>query len=210
MTLDWDTPCYDTHTHIVNIVAIINYQQHIDLHLTHKKWKQSIFKPSKIPCVRAKFNFKYNNTVALIYHSGKIVVTGFNHINILHKAIHILNIFLQHTQQLIPITLTHQTANVVATTNIKQNIDIHHLQHTTIDTQIFPAAQLKLNTQTNIKATALFYNNGKIVVAGAKKEFLAHIALQYAVFNVLDQYIVDRFNTHWYPKNSDKNIYTLK
>ena len=210
MNIDWLKPVFDSHSRIVNIVAVSDFHRHIDLHITHKFWRDSILEPKKIPCVRAKFNFKLDNTVALIYHSGKVVFTGFKHIHTLKKAFHLLNLFLlQHLT--LPLTaLNFAIANVVATININQIIDIQALitkyPQAHFDSQIFPAAQLKTFGLINAKSTLLFYANGKIVVAGANKLFKAHCILQYAIFHILKDIIhIDRFNDSFFNLNDDKN-----
>jgi len=208
MTIDWNKPCRDINANTQNIVVVANWKHIIDLDITHKYWDKSQFVPKKIPCVRAHFNFKHDNTVALIYKSGKVVITGFKQMNTLHVAINILNQFFKKFLNLKHnMNINTKTVNVVANTNILQYIDIQHLNDTTLDTQVFPAAQHK--TQHKNKATILIYNNGKIVVAGAKKQFLANLALQFATFNLLEQYRIDRFNQHFYNENDPHYDYTL-
>ena len=156
--------------------------------------------------MRAHFNFKRHNTVALIYKSGKVVITGFKNYHTLKIAIRILHAFFTTHFKFTQLPF-FTTVNVVANTNLMQKLDILHIKHTTLDTQVFPAAQHK--TIHHNKATILFYNNGKVVVAGAKKEFLAHLALQYAIFNLLKNYDIDRFNQHFYNQDDPHYDYTL-
>ena len=193
--MNWNITHDNTNSQIVNIVAVFNWKHNINLNTVHTHWKNSIYQKKKIPCVRLRFKFKHVNTVALVFYSGKIVVTGAPNIHTLRKAHIILNLFLYQYLHIPHITFIFQTANVIATAHLKQHINLTLLPHTTFDPQSFPAA---IHKKKKAKATILFYSNGKIVVTGAQKIYIAHINLQYALQHILYTHTQHTaFNTHF-------------
>lgn len=171
--INWNLPCFDVHNVISNIVGLTKINHTFDLNLVHKFWANSVFEPSKIPCVRCPLNIQLFNAVALVYSSGSIIITGLNNIQLVKFAFLILHnffnkLFLFHSLPL----FNFKIHNVVSSFNTKHHINLNALTYLNekffFDPQEFPAAQFHAHDFINIHATVLIYFNGKIIVTGAK------------------------------------------
>lgn len=201
--IDWLAPCFDIHSNVVNIVGILFFPFKFDLNIFHLNWDNAVYDKDKIPCVRIPLAFKNLNVVALVYHSGKVVLTGINHIDLAQKAFDIILLFyyrfhLKNDHFFRPLTLPFQITNVVATADFKQHIDLTQLPllfpSIKFNSELFPAAILLTKYFTNKNTTVLIYANGKIVIAGAKKIWIAHFIAQFTAFYILKHLQIDRFN----------------
>jgi TATA-box binding protein (TBP) (component of TFIID and TFIIIB) len=198
---DWNAPCVDVHSHIVNIVGILKFPLQFDLNVFKLFWNNAIHEPHRIPCVRCPLNFFNVNAVALVYQSGNVVITGFRELSLARKAFHTLALFYHNhfPKFALPLFNFHIT-NVVATADIKQKINLLLLpafdNKFKFDPEAFPAAIFFAQDFINAHATVLLYANGKLVVTGAKKLFLAHCIAQFTITNLLHNFgiFVDRFN----------------
>ena len=203
-TIDWNAPCVDVHSHIVNIVGILKFKQHLDLYIFKTHWKHAVHEPKRIPCVRCPFLWKNINAVALVYQSGNVVITGFRDIRLALKAFHTLALFYHtHSRNFLLPAFDFQITNVVATADIKQKINLLRLPAFNLkfkfDPEAFPAAIFFSHDFIHAHATVLIYANGKLVVTGAKKIFLAHCIAQFTINTLLPSLgiVVDRFNKHF-------------
>ena len=200
---DWNAPCIDVQANIVNIVGISKFPHTFDLQLFVKFWKNAIYEPKKIPCVRIPLAFKDINAVALVYHSGNVVITGINLYTLAVKAFRTIALFYsQFIFNTLP-TFNFLITNVVATADIKQKINLLQLpllnNKIKFDPENFPAAIILSHDFIKHKATVLVYSNGKLVIAGVKKIFLAHLIAQFTIRELLPSLgiLVDRFNLHF-------------
>ena len=205
-SIDWLAPSFDIHSDIVNIVGLLQFPFSFDLDFFAANWINAIYDKKKIPCVRIPFLFNNFNVVALVYHSGKVVITGFNDLLFIHKVWNIISLFyLSHSH--LPFYSFNfsffKISNVVATIDFKQPIDLFalslHFSFIKFNPELFPAAIFFAPNLINIHASVLIYNNGKCVIAGAKHIFLAHITAQFTAFVLLRNFAhIDRFNFHFF------------
>lgn len=198
---NWTAPCVDVTSNVVNIVGIANFNNPLNLEFFNNNWKNAVYEPKKIPCVRIPLAFKDFNAVALVYNSGKVVITGVNHVDLVQKAFRTIALFYnQFVYDFGLPQFNFRFTNVVATANIKQNINLLLLpaadKNIKFDPETFPAAMFSANVFINAHATVLIYANGKLVVTGAKKVFLAHTIAQFTIRELLPRFNikVDRFN----------------
>jgi TATA-box binding protein (TBP) (component of TFIID and TFIIIB) len=172
--INWNLPCFDVHNTISNIVGLAKFNCSLNLQLIHKFFPNSAFDPSKIPCVRCPLNITNFNAVALIYSSGSVIITGLNHLSLIHHAFFIIKAFLKktHSDLFILDNFNFKIHNVVSAFNTKHKINLNLLPFINnlffFDPQEFPAAQFHAHNFINIHATVLIYFNGKIIVTGAK------------------------------------------
>ena len=200
--IDWLAPCFDIQSNVVNIVGILHFPFSLNMNTFHLNWKNAVYDKDKIPCVRIPLNFNKLNVVALVYQSGKVVLTGINQLQLARKAWDTILLFYHNFFPLnnIPNFNFHIT-NVVATADFKQHIDLHDLPNKfpsiKFNAELFPAAILLTKFFTRKHTTVLIYANGKIVIAGAKKLFIAHFIAQFTAAVILKHLTIDRFNMHF-------------
>ena len=201
---DWNAPCIDVIANIVNIVGIAKFPHTFELKLFTLHWNNAVYEPKKIPCARIPLAFKGINAVALVYHSGNVVITGINDFQLAIKAFRTIALFYyqwNHTNSF-PL-FNFLITNVVATADIKQKINLLSLpalnNKIKFDPENFPAAIILSHDFIKHKATVLVYSNGKLVIAGVKKIFIAHLIAQFTIRELLPSFgiFVDRFNLYF-------------
>ena len=198
---DWDRHPLTVVNVVNNIVGVAKFEFKIDLKFFHKVMPQSKLELQKIPCLRLTLKrfFKDFNAVALIYHSGKVVITGFNQLLMVHKAIAIMScLFTKYglrsrkLPQFIP-------NNIVSSIQIQAFLPLNkigELKGFTFDSEEFPAAKCTLRIVRPLlsNATIFFFAKGKIVITGARSIGESHIVAQYIAEVVLPKVMKPLFS----------------
>jgi len=154
---------------IENIVATVILDQELDLNLIEARIPDVDYNPDTFPGL--VYRLKNPKVTALIFKSGKMVVTGAKSVQELVKAVKKIlkslrdaGIEIQGRPQL-------QIQNIVASANLHVKIDLEKaawfLEKSMYEPEQFPGLIYRMDDP---KVVLLIFSSGKMVITGAKRE----------------------------------------
>ncbi len=154
---------------IVNIVVSSSLEHDIPLEKMAATLSNTEYNPEQFPGLVLRI--KEPKTSALIFSSGKIVVTGARSIKKVREAINKIKDALKKIGIKITIEPKINIQNMVAAGSIGMSLNLNKLamklHNTEYEPEQFPGLVYKLAKE---KATFLLFSNGKIVCTGTKSE----------------------------------------
>jgi len=154
---------------IENVVASVILNQYIDLEAITKNIPSVDYNPEQFPGL--VFRLDKPKTATLIFSSGKMVCTGAKSEKDVKKAIKRIIATLKSKGINIVGKPKITIQNIVASANIKMNINLEKaaltLENVMYEPEQFPGLIYRLNEP---KVVLLLFSSGKMVCTGAKKE----------------------------------------
>ncbi len=156
-------------TRIENIVATVIFEHQLDLDMIEQGVPNIEYNPDQFPGLILRLDSP--KVTALIFRSGKMVVTGAKRTTDLIKAVKkILKMFVKSG-----VTISGkpkiQIQNIVASANLGMEVLLEKaaylLENTMYEPEQFPGLILRL---TDPKVVLLIFSSGKMVITGAKSE----------------------------------------
>jgi transcription initiation factor TFIID TATA-box-binding protein len=161
---------------VVNIVVSSSLEQDIPLEKMAATLSNTEYNPEQFPGLVIRI--KEPKTSALIFSSGKIVLTGARSLGDVQRSIEKIIKSLKKINVDITITPEITVQNIVASGSIGMDLNLNmlaiKLPNTEYEPEQFPGLVYKLK---GTKATFLLFTNGKIVCTGTKTEDEVHKAL---------------------------------
>ncbi|MEB3787264.1 MAG: TATA-box-binding protein [Desulfurococcales archaeon] len=154
---------------IENIVATVILNQPLDLNLIETRIPDVDYNPDQFPGLVYRLNEP--KVTALIFKSGKMVVTGSKSVKQLVYAVKkLLKTLIENGIQ-IRGKPQIQIQNIVASANLKVNIDLERaaevLERSMYEPEQFPGLIYRM---TKPRVVLLIFSSGKMVITGAKRE----------------------------------------
>ena len=154
---------------IENIVATVILQHTLDLNLIETRIPDVDYNPDQFPGL--VYRLQNPRVTALIFKSGKMVITGAKSIKQLVYAVKkILKTLMDHG---VPIygKPQIQIQNIVASANLHVAIDLekaaYYLERSMYEPEQFPGLIYRLDKP---RVVLLIFSSGKMVITGAKRE----------------------------------------
>ncbi len=156
-------------TRIENIVATVIFEHQLDLDIIEQGIPNIEYNPDQFPGLILRLDSP--KVTALIFRSGKMVITGAKRTTDLIKAVkRILRMFVKSG-----VTITGkpriQIQNIVASANLGMEVLLEKaaylLENTMYEPEQFPGLIYRL---TDPKVVLLIFSSGKMVITGAKSE----------------------------------------
>jgi transcription initiation factor TFIID TATA-box-binding protein len=170
---------------IENIVATVIFEHQLDLDLIEQGVSNIEYNPDQFPGLILRLDNP--KVTALIFRSGKMVVTGAKRTSDLIKAVKkILRMFIKSG-----VTISGkpriQIQNIVASANLGMEVLLEKaaylLENTMYEPEQFPGLIYRL---TDPKVVLLIFSSGKMVITGAKSEEEVEKAVNYTYKTLLD------------------------
>jgi len=170
---------------IENIVATVIFEHQLDLDLIEQGVSNIEYNPDQFPGLILRLDSP--KITALIFRSGKMVVTGAKRTSDLIKAVKkILRMFIKSG-----VTVSGkpriQIQNIVASANLSMEVLLEKaaylLENTMYEPEQFPGLIYRL---TDPKVVLLIFSSGKMVITGAKSEEEVEKAVNYTHKTLLD------------------------
>lgn len=170
---------------IENIVATVIFEHQLDLDLIEQGVSNIEYNPDQFPGLILRLDSP--KVTALIFKSGKMVVTGAKRTQDLIKAVKkILKMFIKSG-----VTISGkpriQIQNIVASANLGMEVLLEKaaylLENTMYEPEQFPGLIYRL---TDPKVVLLIFSSGKMVITGAKSEEEVEKAVNHTYKTLLD------------------------
>ncbi|MCI4396293.1 MAG: TATA-box-binding protein [Desulfurococcales archaeon] len=172
---------------IENIVATVTIDQTLDLHEIERRVPRVEYNPDQFPGL--VFRLDRPKITALIFKSGKMVVTGSKSTNELINSVRrIIKTFANHG-----IKISHQAKvqiqNIVASGNLNVGVNLeeaaYKLENIMYEPEQFPGLIYRM---TDPLVVLLIFSSGKMVITGAKREEEVEMAVSkiYKTLSELD------------------------
>ncbi len=155
---------------IENIVATVILDQTLDLNLIESKMPESVtYQPDQFPGLILRLNKP--KTTALVFKSGKMVVTGAKSTAQLIDAVkRIIKLFKKHGIKIISKPRI-QIQNIVASGDINYYVNLEKasylLENSMYEPEQFPGLIYRMREPSVV---LLIFSSGKMVITGAKEE----------------------------------------
>ncbi len=154
---------------IENIVATVTLDQKLDLNAIARSVPNIEYDPEEFPGLILRLESP--RLTALIFNSGKMVVTGAKSTQMLIKGFkHIMRVFVRHGIIIVGKPKI-QIQNIVASANLGVEIDLEKaaylLPNTMYEPEQFPGL---IHRMREPKVVLLIFSSGKMVITGAKSE----------------------------------------
>ncbi len=167
---------------IENIVATVTLDQKLDLNAIARSVPNIEYDPEEFPGLILRLESP--RLTALIFNSGKMVVTGAKSTQMLIKGFkHIMRVFVRHGIIIVGKPKI-QIQNIVASANLGVEIDLEKaaylLPNTMYEPEQFPGL---IHRMRDPKVVLLIFSSGKMVITGAKSEE----DVQRAVYNIYER-----------------------
>ncbi len=154
---------------IENIVATVILEHNLDLNLIETRIPHVDYNPDTFPGL--VYRLKTPKVTALIFKSGKMVVTGAKSVSELVLAVKKILKSLRDAGIEIRGRPQLQIQNIVASANLHVYIDLEKaafvLERSMYEPEQFPGLIYRMNDP---KVVLLIFSSGKMVITGAKKE----------------------------------------
>ncbi len=159
----------DPEVKIENIVATVILNQTLDLDLIEQNIPEIEYNPEQFPGLILRIDSP--KVTALIFKSGKMVITGAKKTNDLIKAVkRILRMFIKSGVTLVGKPRI-QIQNIVASANLGVEVLLEKaaliLENTMYEPEQFPGLIFRMDEP---KVVLLIFSSGKMVITGAKSE----------------------------------------
>ena len=156
-------------TKIENIVATVILDQTLDLNLIESRVPNVTYQPDQFPGLILRL--EKPKTTALIFKSGKMVVTGAKSTEQLIEAVkRIIKLLRKHGIRIISKPRI-QIQNIVASGDINAFINLERaaylLEDSMYEPEQFPGL---IHRMSDPKVVLLIFSSGKMVITGAKQE----------------------------------------
>jgi transcription initiation factor TFIID TATA-box-binding protein len=170
---------------IENIVATVMFEHQLDLDLIEQGVSNIEYNPDQFPGLILRLDSP--KVTALIFRSGKMVVTGAKRTSDLIKAVKkILRMFIKSGVK-VSGKPRIQIQNIVASANLGMEVLLEKaaylLENTMYEPEQFPGLIYRL---TDPKVVLLIFSSGKMVITGAKSEEEVEKAVNYTYKTLLD------------------------
>jgi transcription initiation factor TFIID TATA-box-binding protein len=163
---------------LVNIVISSDLKKDIPLEKMAATLSNTEYNPEQFPGLVLRI--KEPKTTALLFSSGKIVLTGAKSLEEVKNGIQEIKNILKKINVEITIDPEYNIQNMVASGNIHMDLNLNSLamklERTEYEPEQFPGLVYKIGGKTN--ATFLLFSNGKIVCTGTKYEAQSHEAVK--------------------------------
>jgi len=170
---------------IENIVATVILQHPLDLNLIEARIPEVEYNPDQFPGL--VYRMQNPKVTALIFKSGKMVVTGTKSVNQLVYAVKRIlkslidkGIEIRGRPQI-------QLQNIVASANLHVIIDLEkaaqELERSMYEPEQFPGLIYRMNRP---RVVLLIFSSGKMVITGAKREHEVEEAVQ-TIYRILKE-----------------------
>jgi transcription initiation factor TFIID TATA-box-binding protein len=156
---------------IENIVASAKVTDYLDLPALASKIKDAEYNKKRFPGVVLRMQDP--KIAALVFGSGKVVLTGAKSIDSLSKGLNILGNLLRKQGIDIPKKLDYKIQNIVTSADLATAINLNkiavgfNLDRIEYEPEQFPGLVYRIDDP---KIVALLFGSGKIVCTGAKKK----------------------------------------
>ena len=154
---------------IENIVATVTLEQTLDLHEIERNVPRVEYNPDQFPGL--VFRLDRPKVTALIFKSGKMVVTGSKNTQELIRAVKkIIKTLYEHGIQITGKPKI-QIQNIVASANLGVEVNLeeaaYKLENNMYEPEQFPGL---IHRMTDPHVVLLIFSSGKMVITGAKRE----------------------------------------
>ncbi len=166
---------------IVNLVASATLNATLDLYNLAVSVQNIEYEPEQFP--GAILKLKEPKVSMLLFKNGKVICSGASSEKEIQLGIIKASRLIHEIQPKVKVLkkVDYTVVNLVATANLKQNLDLFHtalnMDNVEYEPEQFPGAILRLDEP---KITLLLFKNGKVICAGAKKEELLKKGLEKA------------------------------
>ncbi len=154
---------------IENIVATVSIDQKIDLEEIERKLNNVDYEPEQFPGLI--FRLEKPRITALIFKSGKMVITGAKSTEELIRAVKTIFAILRKHGIVGKVRPRIQIQNIVASANLNVDVNLEKaallLDNSMYEPEQFPGLIYRLESP---RVVLLLFSSGKMVVTGAKKE----------------------------------------
>ncbi len=159
----------ESHVKIENIVATVSLSQQLDLFAIERNIPNVEYNPEQFPGL--VYRLESPKVTALIFKSGKMVVTGAKSTSELIKAVKtIIRNLRRHGIQIMGRPRV-QIQNIVASANLHICVDLERaallLPNSMYEPEQFPGLIYRMDSP---KVVLLVFSSGRMVITGAKKE----------------------------------------
>jgi transcription initiation factor TFIID TATA-box-binding protein len=164
---------------IENIVASAKVSDFLDLPTLASKIKDAEYNKKRFPGVVLRMQDP--KIAALVFGSGKVVLTGAKSIDSLSRGLEILGNQLRALDIDIPENLTYKIQNIVTSADLGSPINLNkiavgfNLEMIEYEPEQFPGLVYRLDEP---KVVVLLFGSGKLIITGGKKPEDAKKAVQ--------------------------------
>lgn len=155
---------------IENIVASAKVTDYLDLPSLASQIKDAEYNKKRFPGVVLRM--QNPKIAALVFGSGKVVLTGAKSIDSLSKGLEILGKQLRDLKIDIPKKLTYKIQNIVTSADLATAINLNkiavgfNLDRIEYEPEQFPGLVYRLE---NPKVVVLLFGSGKLIITGGKE-----------------------------------------
>jgi transcription initiation factor TFIID TATA-box-binding protein len=155
---------------IENIVASAKVCDYLDLPALASKIKDAEYNKKRFPGVVLRM--QNPKIAALVFGSGKVVLTGAKSVDSLSKGLTILGNQLRNLDIDIPKKLTYKIQNIVTSADLSTAINLNkiavgfNLDRIEYEPEQFPGLVYRLE---NPKVVVLLFGSGKLIITGGKE-----------------------------------------
>ncbi len=154
---------------VENIVSTVSLDQALDLYAIERSVPGVEYNPEQFPGL--VFRLDRPKVTALIFKSGKMVVTGAKSVDELVKAVKKIIKSLRNHGIIITGRPKVQVQNIVASANLGVEVNLEKaaflLENCMYEPEQFPGLIYRMDDP---KVVLLIFSSGKMVITGAKKE----------------------------------------
>lgn len=164
---------------IENIVASAKVAKELDLHMINEKIKDAEYNKKRFPGVVLRMQDP--KIAALVFGSGKVVLTGAKSVDSLSKGLEILGKKLRELKLDIPEKLEYKIQNIVTSADLGTPINLNkiavgfNLERIEYEPEQFPGLVYRLEEP---KVVVLLFGSGKLIITGGKQPVDAKKAVQ--------------------------------
>ena len=154
---------------IENIVASAKVSDYLDLPELASKIKDAEYNKKRFPGVVLRM--QNPKIAALVFGSGKVVLTGAKSLDSLSKGLTILGNLLRSLNIDIPKNLTYKVQNIVTSADLATPINLNkiavgfNLDRIEYEPEQFPGLVYRLDDP---KVVVLLFGSGKLIITGGK------------------------------------------
>jgi len=155
---------------IENIVASAKVTEYLDLPALASQIKDAEYNKKRFPGVVLRMHDP--KIAALVFGSGKVVLTGAKSIDSLSKGLEILGNLLREQKIQIPKKLTYKIQNIVTSADLATPINLNkiavgfNLDRIEYEPEQFPGLVYRLEDP---KVVVLLFGSGKLIITGGKE-----------------------------------------
>ncbi|WOF16499.1 TATA-box-binding protein [Methanoplanus sp. FWC-SCC4] len=164
---------------IENIVASAKVAESLDLQMINEKIKDAEYNKKRFPGVVLRMQDP--KIAALVFGSGKVVLTGAKSVDSLSKGLEILGKRLRDLDIDIPMELEYKIQNIVTSADLGSPINLNkiavgfNLERIEYEPEQFPGLVYRLEEP---KVVVLLFGSGKLIITGGKQPEDAKGAVQ--------------------------------